>query len=336
MSLFFVYFPESETGRIELIVPFRAILTNLLQKGLNFGHFHKFENRNESSFFSIVRNFHAVYVSKEWIYFPVLNYFKAFWGKKGVNLYIARFLAIFKNLRLREERTYCSNFGYFSPSFLRPAIFLNLRPERSALFARFYPIATNLSPEIVPREPVVAVKVYTVAQIITIRTFKLRTGIERKIVYFWSDQLEGSWGLLSKMAIQQMNTADLQLRQHTGEPNSPRNRLTKTEAKVVSGWFSGESVIEYLSSNSSIHQKYLTRISFYSFLAAKFTNWNIYDIIAGLSTFSFFVFNDLFNPFQSCQVLCINYSIASFSYWLIRDDGTRFWLVCHHAFVICL
>ena len=72
------------------------------------------------------------------------------------------------------------------------------------------------------------------------------------------------------MTLQPTNTADLQLRQHTGELNSPRNQLTKTEAKVVSGRFSGESVIEYLSSNSSIDQKYLTRISFYSYLAVKF------------------------------------------------------------------
>ena len=68
----------------------------------------------------------------------IFGYFQEFEAQRGKNL-LLQFWLFFTNLR--------------------PAIFLNLRPERSALFARFYPIATNLSPEIVPREPVVAVKV---------------------------------------------------------------------------------------------------------------------------------------------------------------------------------
>ena len=161
------------------------------------------------------------------------------------------------------------------------AVFLNLIPERSAPIDRFWSIVTNLILEIVARKQV-AVKVYTVTEIITIRSFKLRKGIKRKVLYFWRDQLEENSGLLTKMTLQVTNTADLQLRQHTGEPNSPRNQLAKTEANVVSGRSSGESVIEYLSSNSSIDQKYMTRISFYSYLAAEFTKylgpyrWSVY------------------------------------------------------------
>ena len=64
--------------------------------------------------------------------------FKLFLGilKQGRSEVIARFLAIFTNLRPeRNELNYCSIF----------AILLNLRPERSARISRFSPIATNLS-----------------------------------------------------------------------------------------------------------------------------------------------------------------------------------------------
>ena len=140
-------------------------------------------------------------------------------------------------------------------------IFLNLRPEKSALIARFWPITTNWSPEIGARK-LVAVKVIPLHK---------SSPHDRKILYF----LKGSTGkqlrFTQKITLQPTNTADLPLRQHTGEPNSKRNQLTKTKAKVVSGRFSRESVIEYLSSNSSIGQKYVTRISFYSYLAVQFS-----------------------------------------------------------------
>ena len=120
----------------------------------------------------------------------------------------------------------------------------------------------------VARKPA-AVNLYAVTEIIRIWFFKRRTGVKHKVYAFWRDQMEGSWGLFDKMTLHQtMNITDLLLRQHTSKANSPRNLLTKTEAKVVSGWFSEKSVIEYLSSSSSI---YLKRISFYSYLAEEFT-----------------------------------------------------------------
>ena len=94
----------------------------------------------------------------------------------------------------------------------------------SALIARFWSIAKNLSPEIVAPK-LVALKVIP---------------LQKSLLYDpLSFKLVGSSGLVKKMTLQQTNTADLQLRQHTGEPNSLRNQLTKTEAKVVSGRFSG-------------------------------------------------------------------------------------------------
>ena len=207
-----------------------------------FNHFH------QSTFSASFGNFDAIYVSKEWIYFPILNYFL------GV---------------LRQGRS------EFITQFL--AIFLNLRPGRSAFIARFWPIATNFQESRNCCAQASSSKGYTVTETTTIPSFKLRTGIERKILYFWRDQLEGSRGLLSKMTLQQTNTADLQLHQHTGEPNLPWNQL-------VSGRFSGESMIEYLSSNSNSNSESL------SHLAAEFTKreylrhycWSVYFLFLGV------------------------------------------------------
>ena len=62
---------------------------------------------------------------------------------------IAFLFCYFLEFDTRKECSYCSIFF---------VIFLNMRPEMSAIIARFRPIATNLSPEIVARK-LVAVKV---------------------------------------------------------------------------------------------------------------------------------------------------------------------------------
>ena len=76
------------------------------------------------------------------------------------------------------------------------------------------------------------------------------------------------------------DTTNLQLRQDTSEPSSPRNQLTKTEAKVVSGRFSGESVIEISYANLFLFLSsgivYQTRL--------------FPTLLLDLCTFSFFVF----------------------------------------------
>ena len=62
-----------------------------------------------------------------------------------------------------------------------------------------------MSPEIVALKPV---NMYNMTEIIIIRSFKLRTGVERKILYFWRDKLEGSWSLLNKVTLQEANKAN--------------------------------------------------------------------------------------------------------------------------------
>ena len=85
---------------------------------------------------------------------------------------IARFLAILKNLKPDRKQLIARIF----------AISLNMRPERSAVIARFWPIPTEFE-YINYRAQLLAAKVYTVIEIITIRYFKLRTRIEQKILY---------------------------------------------------------------------------------------------------------------------------------------------------------
>ena len=122
---------------------------------------------------------------------------------------------------------------------------------------------------------------------------------------------------------QTINTTDLSLSQYTTEPNSPRNLLTKTKTKIVSGEFFGVSVIEYLSSSSSICHKHPTQIFFYSYLAAEFTKreylrhycWSVYILFLCLQSLMLIHFN--YVKFFALIILLL------LSCWLIRDDATR-------------
>ena len=96
--------------------------------------------------------------------------FSRTWDQKGKNLFLA-FLLFFSTIWYQKWMNLLLNCF---------TIFYNLRPEIAA---------RKLS----------AVNLYTVTEIIRIRSFKLRTGIEHKTLCFWRDKLEGSWGLLNKM-----------------------------------------------------------------------------------------------------------------------------------------
>ena len=131
---------------------------------------------------------------------------------------------LFSQFESRKEGTYCLTLNYFPQCQTRKecfVVFKNLRPETYELISRFITIFLYLRPEIVARK-LSAVKLYTFAEIISLRSLRHRTGIEHKPFSF-----EGTnW-----KTVEVYSTEWLYVKRSTqlicNDVNSPANRIRR-------------------------------------------------------------------------------------------------------------